>query len=361
MEPYANNKASLHLNQLIQLRENKQPYPVHVQLIVSDYCNQDCSFCAYRMSGYSSNELFKIIDDNGNVNNNPRRMIPWLKLQEVVEDCEKMGVRAIQITGGGEPTLHPNFNELCEMILSKNIDLALVSNGLLLNQKRADIIARATWTRISVDAGTPETYSNIRNVPKKEYEIVEKNVRYLTSIPNRQATVGIGFVITKENYKEIAQAMQQFKSWGVDNVRLSAVFQNDEERFYDGIHDEVVKQIETTSCLNDDKFKVINNFNSRYADLEQGTPDYHKCGYMNFTTYIGGDQHVYTCCVNAYNKKGQIGSIKEMSFKDLWDSQHKQEFFGNFDAKNCTRCMFNDKNRAINQLLVDPQSHDNFV
>ena len=361
MEPYASNKASLHLNQLIQLRENTQPYPVHVQLIVSDYCNQDCSFCAYRTSGYSSNELFKIIDDNGTVNNNPRRMIPWTKLQQVVEDCAEMGVRAIQVTGGGEPTLHPNFNELCEMILSKNIDLALVSNGLLLNKKRADIIARATWTRISIDAGTAETYSSIRNVPKQELGIVEKNIRYLASIPDRRATVGVGFVITKENYKEIAIGCEKFKEWGADNVRLSAVFQNDEERFYDGIHDEIMYQIKQILCLNDGKFRVFNNFNSRYADLEQGKPDYQKCGYMNFTTYIGGDQNVYTCCVNSYNKKGQIGSIKDIGFKELWDSQHKKGFFEGFDARNCDRCMFNDKNRAINQMLVEPRSHDNFV
>ena len=32
--------------------------PKQVHWILSDLCNQDCHFCAYRMSGYTSNELF---------------------------------------------------------------------------------------------------------------------------------------------------------------------------------------------------------------------------------------------------------------------------------------------------------------
>jgi MoaA/NifB/PqqE/SkfB family radical SAM enzyme len=361
MEPYHANKASLHFKQLYELQNGKQPYPVHVQLIISDYCNQDCSFCAYRMSGYNSNELFKIIDQNGNTNNNPKRMIPWNKLKEIVEDCKNMQVKAIQITGGGEPTLHPNFDQLCELILNYKIDLSVVTNGLLLNKKRAKILSDAIWTRISVDAATPETYSLIRRVPAKEFDIVEKNIKFLTSVQEKKCCVGIGFVVVKENYQEIFAACEKFKSWGVDNVRLSAVFQNDNENFYEGIYESILENIQSTQKLQDQNFKIYNNFNSRYSDLKQRSPNYTKCGYMNFTTYIGGDQNVYTCCVNSYNLRGKIGSIKDISFKNLWDSEIKQQMFDNFNAKSCPRCMFNDKNLAIAKLLESPQGHDNFV
>jgi hypothetical protein len=313
------------------------------------------------MSGYSSNELFKVIDTNGVVNNNPKRMIPWEKLQEVIDDCAEMGVRAIQVTGGGEPTLHPNFNELAQKVIEKKMDLAVVTNGLLLNQKRANILANACWTRISVDAGKSETYAKTRRVPEQEFAIVRKNIQYFTSIPDRKVYIGIGFVVTKENHLEILEACQQFKEWGVENVRLSAVFQNDDHLFYNGIYDSILEQIEKTKYLNDDKFQIFNNFGSRYEDLKQGVPDYEFCGYMNFCTYIGGDQNVYTCCVNSYNNLGKIGSIKEKGFKHLWDSQEKQDFFDRFNAKKCNRCMFNEKNHAINELLREPRLHDNFV
>ena len=360
--PYGLEKANLHLEQLVQLRNNEQPYPVHVQLIISDYCNQDCSFCAYRMSGYSSNELFKVYNTDGSVNNNPKRMIPYEKIEEIIDDCATMGVRAIQLTGGGEPTLHPQFTQIVEKIKSKGIDLALVTNGLLLNEKKAEILKDACWVRISIDAGTPETYADIRRVTPKQFEIVEKNIRRLSSIPDRKVLIGIGFVVVKENYKEILEGCQRFKEWGADNVRLSAMFSNEEDKYYDGIYEDILQRIEAAQKLVDDRFKIYNNFGSRVSDLQQKSPDYKFCGQMHFTTYIGGDQNVYVCCVNAYNDRGLMGSLENQSFKELWDSQAKQEMFAGFDASACSRCMFNDKNRAINRiLLTKPTGHDNFV
>lgn len=312
------------------------------------------------MEDYSSNQLFKIIDQ-GVVNNNPKRMIPWPKLQELVEDFVSMEVKAVQITGGGEPTVHPKFNEFCQLIFDKKINLALVSNGLLINQKRAELLSQAAWLRISVDCGSPKSYSKIRNVPPAEFSIVEKNIKRLVQIPNRKVVVGVGFVVTKDNYNEIYEGCRQFKDWGADNVRISAMFQNEGNDYFKDILEQIKEQISMSLNLSDDKFKVFNNFDSRYNDLEIGNPDYSFCPYMNVTTYIGGDQNVYTCCVNAYNEKGIIGSIKEKRFKDLWDSQQKQNFFSEFDSKKCTRCMFNEKNRFINELLRKPTVHDDFV
>lgn len=358
---YSRDKVLFHLDRLQDMRDGKQPYPVHVQLIISDYCNQNCSFCSYRTENYSSNQLFKIID-NGVVNNNPKRMIPWDKLQELVQDCEEMNVKAIQLTGGGEPTVHPQFDQLCQLILDKKIGLALVTNGLLLKKKRAEMLAQADWLRVSVDCSNERTYASVRDVPPDEFDIVARNIKNLTSLPDRKVVVGVGFVVTKNNFREIYDGCKLFKSWGADNVRISAVFQNDGHEYFAGIHEEIVDQVNMcVKLLNDDKFTVFNNFGLRYGDLELGSPDYSFCPYMNLTTYVGGDQTVYTCCVNAYNSRGIIGSIKDQRFKDLWDSQPKQDFFRGFDAKNCERCMFNEKNSFINNLLRPPTVHDNFV
>ena len=82
--------------------------PAQVQLILSDLCNHDCSFCAYRLSGYTSNMNFADVDGN----KNPRRMIPTEKALEIVKDCSTLGVQGLQFTGGGEPTVHPDHLHL---------------------------------------------------------------------------------------------------------------------------------------------------------------------------------------------------------------------------------------------------------
>ena len=72
---------------------------------------------------------------------------------------------------------------------------------------------------------------------------------------------------------------------------------------------------------------------------------------MQLQTYVAGDGNVYTCCMNAYNRRGQIGSFLDQGFKALWDSQGKREFFDGFHAKQCPACMYNPKNRMMNAVL----------
>lgn len=361
MGAYDADKAGRHYESLSLLQKGLQPYPVHVQLIPTDYCNQDCGFCAYRSSNYDGNPLFKIIEADGTVNHNPRRSIPWEKMQEIISDCGKMGVKAILLTGGGEPTLYREFPQLLRKIQEVGIDFAVQSNGVLAGKDSLKGLREAAWLRFSIDSGTAATYAFVRRVVKAEFELVWRNVQKLAAVPNRVQTIGVGYVVTKENHEEIFLAAKRAVESGVDNIRISAALQSDHDRYYDGILEKIEEQLAATLELQSDSFQVFNNFTLRYSDLVLGSPDYTRCGYMNFTTYIGGDQKVYTCCMNAYNKKGEIGSVEKIGFKELWDSPEKQEFFRRFDAHNCSRCMFNNRNRAIEKILLPTKSHENFV
>ncbi len=358
MGEYSSDKALLHADRIAALQAGEQPYPVYVHLVLSDFCNQSCRFCAYRSPGYSSNQLFHVLEADG-VNNNPRRMIPWPKLRELVDDFCTMDVRAVLLTGGGEPTLHPQFDQVCELLTSRGVPFALNTNGVLLKPSRDELLSRAAWLRVSVDAGTAETYASLRGVPAAEFGIVAKNVARFAAAPSR-GTLGCGFVVTRDNYRELFAACQNFKAWGADNVRIAAMHQNEGAAYFADFRDEVIEQIEQAKTLADDRFKVFDTFVARHSDLA-GSPDYSFCGHMNLVTYIGGDQNVYSCCVLAYNERGLIGSIHDQSFKTLWDSQAKRDKFSNFDARGCTWCMFNEKNRTINAVLRPRSVHDNFV
>ena len=62
-EEYSPYKAIHHLDKLAQMKKGEQPVPAQVQLIISDLCNHNCSFCAYRMEGYTSSQNFGEWDD----------------------------------------------------------------------------------------------------------------------------------------------------------------------------------------------------------------------------------------------------------------------------------------------------------
>jgi len=306
--------------------------------------------------------LFAVVESDGTRNNNPKRFIPTEKAVEILEDCAAVGVRAIQFTGGGEPTVHPDYLFIMQKAVSLGMDISLVTNGVLLDSEVIDFLARrATWVRVSMDAAFPATYARIRRVSESQYFRAVKAIQGLVDEKRRNnsdLTIGIGFVVTKDNYEEVSCAAALASDWCVDNFRISAVFQPDNEAYFKDFYEEasfMCRLAEKQSSI-----QVINYFGDRISDLKQQSPDYQTCYQQQFATYIGDDLNVYRCCNTAYNDRGLIGSIANQRFRDLWESQAKRDDFAAFDARGCRRCQFNAQNRAI-RSLVEPATHVNFV
>ncbi len=365
--PYSPLKVIHHQDRLDGIKNGEQIVPTQVQLIISDLCNQDCAFCAYRMSGYTSNQLFVVDSELAKTGtNNPKRMTEFAKINEILDDCKEMGVGAIQVTGGGEPTVHPHHVEVFNGVVDRGMDLAVVSNGAVFRLGVIDAYLRAQWVRFSIDAGTPQTYSSVRRVSKSAYDRTWGNISDLVQARKEYAyptdlIIGIGFVVTEDNWKEILQCTEKSKEVGVDNIRISAVFQNEGSAYFKPFYQEAQQLIRESVELSDTSFTVFNNFGDRVEDLDQAHPDYSYCGYQEFNAYIGGDLNVYRCCVLAYNERGKIGSIKDVRFKDFWETEQKKKAFDTFDAKGCPRCMFNNKNRTILYSIEPKPRHVNFV
>jgi len=364
---YSPFKAVHHTDKIDQLKQGKQPVPLQVQLIIADLCNHNCSFCAYRMEGYTSNQNFGEYDSLKQiVNNNPNRMIPYEKCIEILDDCAAIGVKALQFTGGGEPTVHPKHKEIFQYTLDKGMDLALVTNGTIIRPGVPEILAKGKWVRFSVDAGNSKTYAGIREVPEKFFYKTLKNIEKVAEArakePNSDLVIGVGFVVTKENWREIYDAVEIYSKLGVDNARVSAVF-TPEDFEYHKDHYEEAKEL-TRRAKEDfetEEFQVFDLFGERISDLQQHRPDYDFCSYMHLNTYIGGDLKVYTCCNNAYSDRGEMGSLKDQRFMDYWLSSEKIQKYANFKASSCDRCMFNNKNRFVNYMLENDPLHVNYI
>jgi wyosine [tRNA(Phe)-imidazoG37] synthetase (radical SAM superfamily) len=357
--PYATNKAIAHVDRLYQLKRNEQPAPVHLHFIISDLCNQDCNFCAYRIDGYT--EFFSTPDGN----HNPARRIPYNKIVEILNDCKAMGVKAVQFTGGGEPTVHPKCREAIEYAHMLGLDTSLVTNGVRLNEALRETLMRSMWARISIDAGKPETYGAVRRVDPSIYWKVLDNCAKLAQLKQQKQSnlvIGIGWVVNKDNWQQIVQGVKDARETGVDNVRLSAVFQPDDAAYFRDFYAQAAEACAEAEGLATDTFAVINNFGARLADLSLGHPEYPKCHYQHMVTYIGGDMNLYRCCVLSYTKRGLVGSLEGVRFRDLWESRVKQEDYRQFNAHECPRCQFNDKNRATQEIMDGlPDTHVNFV
>jgi radical SAM protein with 4Fe4S-binding SPASM domain len=351
---YSHLKALRHKDVLHAISAGKPSRLPHVELILADLCQQHCKFCAYRLDGYASNQRF-----------DEKRLMPLDKALEIVEDCAAMGVQAIQFTGGGEPTIYPQFAQVVRRVDELGMKFSLVSNGVRITPQLAELIVRGSWVRISLDAATKETYVATRRVHRIHWEMAQEAVKHLREARDRLKTdcvIGVGFVVTPDNWKEVFKAAVLAHELGADNIRISAQFSNDDEELFAGFHGEAAELCAQAQLLTCEGFTVYNRFGDRLEDLRFKQPEDRLCGYQFFTTYIGADLQVYRCCGYAYNDRGHVGSLKDQRFKDFWMSQERFDKQMNFDGRGCERCQFRKINSALAYVL-EPQAqmHEEFV
>jgi MoaA/NifB/PqqE/SkfB family radical SAM enzyme len=356
---YSDLKAAWHLDKIEAMRRGHQVVPAQVQLILSDLCNQDCHFCAYRSSSGFSTEQFA--GEHGE--KNPNRKIPTAKALEILDDCAALGVKAIQFTGGGEPTVHPDHLLLFEYAQNLGLETSLVTNGVLFRDGWESVLPKMKWVRISIDAGSAKEYAAVRRVKPEFYATALTHVAMLAAEIKKQGTdcvLGVGYVLTRENWSDAYEGVALIRAAGAHNVRLSAMFSTDGAAYYDGVYDDIKAEIERVENLASPAFDVIDLFGDRISDLVQHAPDYDFCGYQQFNIYVGGNLKVYRCCTTAYTRHGEVGDLTNQRLASWFYSHQKYDAYADFKASSCNVCQFNGKNKNILYVIREPQ-HVNFV
>lgn len=341
----------------LALREGYPPAaPTQVQLILSDLCNEDCNWCAYRLTNYTSAQNFvgtSPLSKYGH--NNPIRFIPIERVISLLDEFKAAGVKGLQLTGGGEPSTHKDFDFILRRALDHGFACALVSNGLKWSERAIDCLRDFSWVRVSLDAGTSETYARTRGTQTANFNRVLDNTARLATLIQRHSTscvLGVGYVVTPENYTEIVLGTALAVASGAQNIRLSAAFSPDDEKPFTTIYSEIRAIIDEAKAEWGNRIVIHDLFGDRIGDLKLHNPDYRSCAKMRYTAYVGGDLKTYTCCVYAYNSRGEIagGDLTTRRFDEFWMSPERKKFMDSFDARGCVRCMFNESNRTMDYL-----------
>ena len=113
---------------------------IHLQLNPTNRCNFNCLMC-------SCSERQKYLE------------LELEDIDKIISSMFKFGLKAVTITGGGEPLMHPEINEIINMFHSKGVEIGIVTNGSLLNS--VDTLDKVTWVRISASDYLKNQLKNI--------------------------------------------------------------------------------------------------------------------------------------------------------------------------------------------------------
>ena len=125
--------------------------PGFCQFAVTNACNANCGFC-----GFARDQL-------------PKSNWIYVDRQKALDALDilyRQGVRFLVFTGG-EPTLHPDIEELVSHGTDLGMKVMLVTNGGLLKPSRIKRLADAGLSSliISIDAATIEAHEENRGLP----------------------------------------------------------------------------------------------------------------------------------------------------------------------------------------------------
>ena len=336
-----------------QFRNNERVSLRRIQLDPVSYCNHDCGFCIYR---YHRDEDMNALFDK-------KDMLPFEKIVEIFQDCELIGVQAIELTGGGEPTLHPQFPDILRELTEREIEIGLVTNGAWRSKQFDAIVGglkNAVWVRFSLDAVTPETHKRTHDARKGDFEKAIAAIKAL--VAHQTVDVGISFIVQQSNYHELSEAYALAEDLGVLYLRVGGVVFEGER--IDHIELTPEKYVEAESTLrmiktNIGNTGIIDSF-TRRANVS--FPTYNKgdtCYYAHLATVIGADGKMYACCIWKYRPDGVIADLNQERLKDVWQQEAVRPFFENFDiSEKCTRCYLKEKNDLLHEFVT--AKHINF-
>lgn len=310
----------------------KELYPLYVEIAPIGACNHRCTFCAVDYIGYRAVQL----DSE-------------LLIGRMLEMAD-LGVRSIMLAGEGEPLLHKMMNKIV-IWTAKNVDIAITTNGVLLNKFAP--IELCKWIKVSINAGTKETYAKVHRTDEKDFDKVIENIRQAV---NRKGncTIGMQMVLLPENQHEVETIKAIGEDLGVDYVVIKPYSQHK----YSLTHEYENFKPEIPQALG----KLVVRADSLKADHIL----YEKCQSTPYWwAYVMASGEVYSCSAYLLDPRFRLGNIKSHGFKEIWQSEERRKNWQfvreELDIHECRLNCRMDKSNIFLDQLVNPVPHANFI
>ena len=322
----------------------KKIYPPYWEITTSAACNHRCTFCSVDAIGYPA-----ILMDNK-------------ILIERMDEAANLGIKSVMFAGTGEPLLHKYINHIVYgAVVVAGLDAAITTNGILLD--KLGHLELCTWIKVSLNAGTPESYAKIHQTDIGDWDKVWDGIRNAVKRKGN-CTIGVQCVVLPENFMEMGNLAWLARDAGADYFVMKPYSQGtfsivQREINYQEMEDELeaVRQFSTPT------FQVIYRENA--VKQESESHHYDKCRATPFFwVYSMANGNVFTCSAHLMDARFSIGNLNTQTFQEIWEGEGRRknwELMKEFNIKQCRKnCRMNQSNIYLDQL-THGIPHQNFV
>ncbi len=280
--------------------------PIHFMVEITDFCNLRCRHC-YRGSSPDCVNFF-----------------PADSLKRIFQQMRDNGVQSVEITGG-EPLTHPDFLKILAEAADRFDQVAILSNGWLLNERIVDAIHHATdqtsvIVQIDLDGDNPRTHDRLRGVTGS-FQRAKKAVSLLAET---DAVVRVAMNVHGGNIGQIESVKDLAKSMGASLFSFSPILD--------------IGRGEFMNPISHDQFAVLSNLAERLSkeepafvflgteELQQLKMSENNCG-AGWRTLVLGPTGELRPCIMQDERFLTLGNLMTSSYVDLFKNLPLSYFY----------------------------------
>lgn len=345
---FSSDKILKHLDRVNAWLEGENPFPITVELDMTNTCNHRCPECVVN--------YFRIADKSA---------LSYGIAENIIRQLSKCRIKGLIFTGGGEPLCNPQTLKIVKLAKTRGLDLGFITNGSLLGDESGKTLLKScTWLRVSLDAASPEVFRLTHGMGNREFYQVINNIKDLVAMKKKiksPCAIGVGFLTCDCSAKDMKKAALLTKKLGVDYLQFRPKQIHRGGKFeykWTDVHDKI------SQCLKyaNKNFQVLYSKHKYEMSRDpQFGRYYQKCYGQQFAAVISASAKMFICCHTRGYEKYCIGDLRRKSFEEIWSSKRRKEVIEKIDFQDCIPLC---RDNTFNQILWNikqPREHVNFL
>ena len=304
--------------------------PTQIYLEVSNHCNSLCASCPLTYNHFLPYES--------------KHHLTWEEFRQIVDGFPRL--ERVVLHGIGEPLLNPDLPRFVAHLKGRGAKVLFNTNAILLDQKRGDALVKAGLDeiRVSLDAVTPELYTQLRGVDRLPRVIHNLEVFVKRHGGRSQPKVSLWWIAMQTNLSQLPDFVRLAARIGVPEVYIQRlVYFGDGEQLDE--NSTMKAELSLYAALEQEQAEQISQCEKLASDLglslwasgattpsesvsAKGPFPWRACFRPWTLMYITANGTALPCCIAPFAEQDYpqivLGNVFAQSLSEVWNGKPYQ-------------------------------------